>query len=132
MYLNFVQHIMIFKYLRYLRQYWNSRWHEQTCKTRRCVGIHRLGLGLGLRRGKGKQGKRGWLTSPDVPRSHSSCLPAAGNSLAVSSRCCVPTSPRGAVACSSSFRCGDLIVVCPHPSTRGGAMTWRLWPFVVL
>ena len=73
MYLNFVQHIMIFKYLRYLRQYWNSRWHEQTCKTRRRVGIHCLGLSLGLRRGKGKQGKRGWLTSLEC---HGPTLPA--------------------------------------------------------
>ena len=62
-----------------------------------------------------------------LPRSTcpSSCLPPAGNSLAISSRCRVPTSSRRAMACSSSFRCGHL-VVCPHPSTRGGAMTWRL------
>ena len=55
-----------------------------------------------------------------------SCLPPAGNSLAISSRCCVPTSSRRARACSSSFRCGHLLVVCPHPSTRGGAMMWQL------
>ena len=62
-----------------------------------------------------------------LPRSMcpSSCLPPAGNSLAISSHCCVPMSSRRAMACSSSFRCGHL-VVCPHPSMRGGAMTWRL------
>ena len=57
---------------------------------------------------------------------HSSCLPPAGNPLAISSSCRVPMSSRRARACSSSFRCGHLLVVCPHPSTRGGAMTWRL------
>ena len=54
------------------------------------------------------------------------CLPPAGNSLAISSCCHVPMLLKRAMVCSSSFHCDHLLVVCPHPSMRGGAMMWQL------
>jgi hypothetical protein len=82
----------------------NFIWHERACRTKQRVTTHRVGLGSAAQGcGEGETRKSGRLTS-----CHSSCLPAAGNSLAISSCCHVPTPSRRAMACSSSFRCGHL------------------------
>ena len=41
--------------------------YERTCRTRWCVAIHLLELGLGLQWSRGKQGRRGRLTLLNVP-----------------------------------------------------------------
>ena len=70
-------------------------------------------MGSGVRRGRGKQGKRGRLTAPLL-------LP---NSCWESSRCRMPTSLIRVMACSSSFRCGTSLS-CAHIPQRGEGR-WR-------
>ena len=114
-------------------------WYKQTCRTRRRVAIHRLGLGLGLQRGRGKQGRRGRLTLLEVPLLLStSCWDFIGHLISLSCTHVIEEgkgvlvivslwSPPCRVPTSLNEGRGDdvaAVAVC-------GAVTWRTTPLLL-
>ena len=103
--------------------------YKRACRTRWRVAMHPLGLGLGLRRGRGKQERRGRLTSLDVPLRSTSCWEFIGHLISLS---CTHVIEEGK---------GVLVIVplwsppCRVPTSlnegRGDDVA-ALWPFVVL
>jgi hypothetical protein len=117
--LNFVQHIIICKYLRHLRQYCGMSEHVER------NGVWKYTASDWARgcSGTGEQGKWGRLTSLDVPLLLStSCREFVGHLISLSCAHVIEKGNGVLVVISLWY----LLVVCPQPSTRGGAMTWRL------